>query len=77
MKAHGGEGRPDDFRHKTKVYEHKVMVFVGLTGTGRIFGIKFISKNEVNEEDRTMNGPNYLAHLRNRCIPELMNINEE
>ena len=69
-KVRGGDegGRPKNFRYKTSKFPAKVMVFLGVHGSGNTWGLK-LYRNE------TIDGDEYHRLLRYTAIPALKVIN--
>ena len=61
-------GRPANFRHTHTKYPKKYMVFLGVHGSGRTWGLKFY-------ENETIDGAEYYRLLRYNAIPQLKAIN--
>ena len=61
-------GRPEQFRHTTNKFPKKVMVFLGVHGSGTTWGLKIY-------ENETIDGAEYYNLLRHKAIPQLKRIN--
>jgi hypothetical protein len=61
---HANGGRPDHFAQDHPVYSLKLMVFAGITGKGKIFGLK-IYRNQ------SMTGHVYHFLLQHKALPDL------
>ena len=61
-------GRPANFKHQTSKYPAKVMVFLGVHGSGQTWGLKLY-------QNETIDGAAYYSLLRYTAIPALKRIN--
>jgi hypothetical protein len=61
-------GRPANFRHTHSKYPQKVMVFLGVHGSGSTWGLKFY-------QNQIIDGAEYYKLLRYTAIPQLKVIN--
>ena len=61
-------GRPEKFRHTHNKYPAKVMVFLGVHGSGQTWGLKIY-------QNQTIDGAEYYKLLRYKAIPQLKRLN--
>ena len=69
-KKQGEEGgKPEHFRTTKKKFPRSVMVFLGVNGNGKTFGLKMWEKESIK-------GGDYNKLVRFTCVPQIKNIAE-